>query len=103
MIKIAGTVNDTVDFDDLLPEAIEYEVGFQHEDPVPRALEGRIAGDPSEARVTAQPAGPAIELFDEGSRSAGIVLRDEIQDLQQVFLGRRQVVNGKLNGHSDAF
>jgi hypothetical protein len=30
-------------------------------------------------------------------------LRDEIQDLQQVFLSRRQVVNGKLNGHSDAF
>ena len=56
MIKIAGTVNDTVDLDGTLPETIENKVGFQREDPVPRALECRIAGNASKARMTAQPA-----------------------------------------------
>ena len=102
MIKIAGTVNNTVDLDDTLPEATEYKVGSQREDPVPRALEGRVARNASKARMTAQPADPAIELFDEAGRPAPIVLRDQIQDLQQVLLGRRQVANGKLSGHSDA-
>ena len=53
MVKIAGTVNNTVDLDDPLPEAIEHKVGFQREDPVPRALECRIAGKASKTRVTA--------------------------------------------------
>ena len=102
VIKIAGTVNDTVDLDGTLPEAVEYKVGFQHEDPVPRASEGSISRNSPEARVTAQPTDPAIEFFDECGRSSWAVLRDEIQDAQQVFLGRRQVANWKLSGHSDA-
>ena len=93
MIKIAGTVNDTVDLDGTLPEAVEYTVGFQHKDPVPRALEGRISRYAPKTRVAAQPTDPAIEFFDEDNRSPRIVLRNEIQDFQQVFLGRGQVAN----------
>ena len=53
MIKIAGTANNTVDLDDPLPEAIENKVGFQREDPVPRALECRIAGNASKTKMPA--------------------------------------------------
>jgi hypothetical protein len=86
VIKIAGTVNDTMDLDGTVPEAVEYEVGFQHEDPVPRALEDCISRYAPEARVTAQPTDPVIEFFDEASGSSWIVLRNEIQNCQQVFL-----------------
>ena len=93
MIKIAGAVNDTVDLDGTLPEAVEYTVGFQHKDPVPRALEDCISRYAPEARVAAQPTDPAIESFDEASRSPGIILRNKIQNFQQVFLGPGQVAN----------
>jgi hypothetical protein len=99
VIKIAGTVNDTVDLNGTLPDAVEYKVGSQHEDPVPRASEGSVSRNSSEVGVTAQPTDPAIELFDECGRPFWAVLRDEIQDAQQVFLGRREVANWKLSGH----
>ena len=99
MIKIAGTANNTVDLNGTLPDAVEYKVGFQHEDPIPRASEGSVSRNPPEVGVTAQPTDPAIERFDECGRRSWAVLRDEIQDAQQVFLGRREVANWKLIGH----
>ena len=99
VIKIAGPVNDTVDLDGTLPDAVEYKVGFQHEDPVACTSESRISRNAPEKRVTAQPTDPAIELYDESGRLSRVVLRDEIQDVQQVFLGCRQVANWKLSGH----
>jgi hypothetical protein len=99
VIKIAGTANDTVDFNGTLPDAVEYKVGFQHEHPVPRASEGSVSRNSPEAGVTAQPSDPAIELFDECGRPSWAVLRDEIQNAQQVFLSCRQVANWKLSGH----
>ena len=89
MVKIAGTVNDTVDLNGTLPDAVEYEMGFKHEDPIPCASEGSVSRNVTEVRVTAQATDPAIELFDESGSSSWTVLRDEIQDVQQVFLGRR--------------
>lgn len=93
MIKIAGTVDDTVDLNGTVPDVVEYEVGSQREDSVPRASEGSISRNSSEVGVTAQPTDPAIELFDECGRPFWAVLRDEIQDAQQVLLGRREVAN----------
>jgi hypothetical protein len=99
VIKIAGTVNDTVDLNGTWPDVVEYNVGFQYEDPVPRASEGSVSRNSPEVGVTAQPTDPAIKLFDECARPSRGVLRDEIQDAQQVFLGRREVANWKLSGH----
>ena len=93
MIKIARTMNDTVDLNGTLPDAVEYKVGSQHEDPVRRASEGSVSRNSSEVGVRAQPANSAIELFDECGRPFWAVLRDEIQDVQQVLLGRREVAN----------
>lgn len=99
MIKVAGTVNDAVDLNGTLPDAVEYKVGSQHEDPVSRALKGSVSRNSSDVGVTAQPTDPAIELVDECGRPPRAVLRDEIQYAQQVFLGRREVANWKLSGH----
>jgi hypothetical protein len=99
VIKTAGTLNDTVDLNDMLPVAVEYKIGFHHEDSVPRASEGSISRSSPQLGVSAQPIDPAIELIDECARPSWAVLRDEIQDAQQVFLSRRQVANWKLSGH----
>lgn len=99
MIKIAGTVNDTVDLNGTLPDAVEYKVGSQHEDSVPHASEGSVSRNSSAVGVTAKPTDPAIELIDECVRPFWAVLSDEIQDAQQVFLGRREVANWELSGH----
>ena len=99
VIKIAGTVNDTVDLDGIAPDEVEDKVGFHHKDPIPRTSESRISRNAAEVRVTAQATDPAIELFDESRGSSRTVCRDEIQDMQQVFLGRRYIANGKLSGH----
>ncbi len=99
VIKIAGTVNDTVNLNGAFSNAVEYKVGSQREDPIPRATEGSVSRNPPEVGVTAQPTDPAIELVDECGRPSRGVLRDEIQDAQQVFLGRREVANWNLSGH----
>ena len=102
VIKIAGTVNDTVDLNSVLPDAVEYKVGSQREDSVPRASEGSVSRNSPEVGMTAQPADPVIELFDECSRLSWAALRDEIQGAQQVFLGRREVANWKLSGRESS-
>jgi hypothetical protein len=93
VIKIAGTVNDTVDLNGVLLCAVEYNIGFQHKDPVSRASESSVSRTSSEVGVAAQATDPAIQLIDECGRSSRAVLRDEIQDTQQVILGRREVAN----------
>ena len=75
MIKIPGTVNDSVDLDGTLPEAVEYKVRFQNNDPIPSTPEDCISRYAPKPRVAAQPTNPAIEFFDETSCSAWIVLR----------------------------
>jgi hypothetical protein len=89
MVKIAGTVNDTVNLDRASPHPVEYKVGFQDEDAILRAAEGSISRNAAKLRVMPKAANSAIELFDESGRPSWTVLRDEIQDTQQVFLGRR--------------
>jgi hypothetical protein len=78
VIKIAGTVNDTVDLNGVLLCAVEYNIGFQHEDPVPRASESSVSRNSPEVGVAAKATNPAIELIDECGRSSRAVLGDEI-------------------------
>jgi hypothetical protein len=99
VIKTAGTVNDTRDLNGALSDAVEYKVGFQREDPLPRATKGSVSRNPPEVGVTARPTDPAIEFSDERGRPSWAVLRDEIQDAQQVFLDRRKVTNRELRVH----
>ena len=93
VIKIAGTVDDSVDLNSISLGAVKYKVGFQHEDLVPSASEGRVPRNSPKVGVAAQATDPAIKLIDECGRSSRAVLRDEIQDTQQVVLGRREVAN----------
>jgi hypothetical protein len=93
VIKIAGTVNDTVDLNGFFLWTVEYNVGLQHEDSVSRASEGGVSRNSPKVGVAAQPTDPAIELIEECGRSSRAVLRDEIQKTQQVILGRREVAN----------
>ena len=99
MIKIAGTVNDTVNLNDILPVAVKRKIGVHRQDSVPRASEGSISRNLPQLGVAAQPIDPAIELIDKCARPSWAVLRDKIQDAQKVFLGRREVANGELSGH----
>jgi hypothetical protein len=64
------------------------------------ASEGGVSRDSSEVGATAQPTDPAIDLVDECGRPLGAVLRNEIQDAQQVFMGRGEVAHRKLSSTS---
>jgi len=93
VIEIAGTMDDTVNLHRGSAHPVEYKVGFQHEDPIPRAPESGIARDSPDMRVTAKPTDSAIELFHKSMGPFRTVLRYEIQHAQQIVLGRRQVAN----------
>jgi hypothetical protein len=98
VIEVARAVNHPMDFNGIRPDAVEYKVGFQHQDPIPSTSQCGVARNPSQIRVPAQSPDPEIELVNKSRCPIRTVLCNKVQYAQQVILGCRQIANGELTG-----
>ncbi len=89
-------MNNSVDFYDAATDHVEYEVGFDDENPVSISRKFFMFGHPTKIRVGRESADPFAQLFREGDRPGRAIACDPVIDKEQVILGNRKVADRVL-------
>jgi len=99
MFEIPGSVENTVDLDASGTDEIEDQVGSHHEDAVTHGSQTRMTGDTSQVGMTAEVSDALVEGIGECYCPGWTVVRDELENRQEVFLCSRQISDRKANAH----
>ena len=100
MIKIAGSVNHTMDLDSLATDNAKDEIILDDQDPIPVFTEFRMSRYSSQKRVKFKLCNTFIHSVNKGKGSTGTVCCDELQNRTEIILGNRKVPKSDFTGHS---
>ncbi len=99
LIEIAGSVNDTVNFNGVSADDVEDKVRFHKQDPIAVLPEFWMPGNASQKWVVFKLADPFIQLVDKGYCSGWAILCDELQNGKKVVLSNGKIAKRGFNGH----
>jgi hypothetical protein len=99
VIKIAGSVNNTMNLDSLATDDVEDEIGFDNQDPIPIFTKFGMSRCSSQKRMMFKLCDTFIQSVDKRKGPAGTVFCDELQNGMEIILGNRKVPKCGFTGH----
>jgi hypothetical protein len=100
MIKIPGSVNNTMNLNTLATNYVKDEISFNDQDPISVFTKFGMPRDSSKKRMVFKLRNSFVKSVDKGKSSTGTVSCDELQNRNEIILGNRKVPNGCFTGHS---
>ncbi|GEM_PF-3000606 len=100
MVKIAGTVNDTMDFNSSSAEDIEDEIRSNNQNTIAILTKFAVSRYSSEERIMLKPSNAFIESVDERYRSVRAIFCNEFENGKQIFLSNWKISECSLTWHS---
>lgn len=99
MVKIAGSVDNTMNFDGVATDEVKDEIGSDDQHPIPVFTEFGMSGNSSQKRMMFKLSNTLIQSVDKGKGSTGTVLCDKLQNRNEIILGNWKIPKSGFTGH----